>query len=88
MNPTFLELKRWNQDNLVTFLRIEVDLAATFRSMLANRSPGDRVRLLGQIRKIVGALRQFERSVTDRAVRSELLREADKLDEFLSAPPS
>jgi len=85
MNPAFHDLQRQAQENLITFLRIEVDLAATFRSMLASRSPEDRVRLLGQIRKVVGALRQFEPRVTDRFVRSELLREANKLDEFLLA---
>ena len=85
MNLASHNLQQQTQENLITFLRIEVDLAATFRSMLANRSPKDRVRLLGQIRKVVGALRQFEPRVTDRAVRSELNKEAAKLDEFLAS---
>jgi hypothetical protein len=86
MDATFLKLRRRTEDNLITFLRIEVDLATTFRSMAATSSKqGRRVRLLGNIRKVVGALRQFEPRVTNRSLRSQLHKEADKLEAFVSS---
>ncbi|MCU1336158.1 MAG: hypothetical protein JWO19_1739 [Bryobacterales bacterium] len=84
MNPAFLELKRRTQENLMTFLRIEADLASTFCDMVeVTQSSEHRVQLLEDIRKAVSAIRQFERRITDTRTRAQLNGEADRLDDFL-----
>jgi hypothetical protein len=79
-----LELKRRAQENLVTFLTIEVDLASTYCGMAeSTQSLERREQLLGDIRKVVSAIRQFEGRIIDRITRAEFNREADRLDDFL-----
>jgi hypothetical protein len=84
VNPDFIELKRRTQKNLVTFLRVEVDLASTFCEMAeSTQSVEHRAELLEDIRKVVSVLRQFEGRITDQTTRSDLNKEADRLDAFL-----
>jgi hypothetical protein len=84
MDEDFKELQLRSEENLVTFLRVEVDLASTFCGM-AERTDDlvRRARLLENIQKVVSAIRQFEGRVTDQFTRADLNREANRLDMFL-----
>jgi len=66
-------------------LEIETELAFTFCDM-AQRTQGQerRTQLLGDIRKVVTALRYFEERITDCTIRADILNKADRLDDFLA----
>ena len=84
----FAEMHRRTQENLITFLRAEVDLAGTFRA-IADRTdnPEHREKLLHDIQKAVSAIRHLGERITDRSIRKELSAAADDLDEFVSRRP-
>jgi hypothetical protein len=88
MNHDFAELLQRSQENLVTFLRVEVDLASTFCGMVETTDDlAHRARLLENIQKVVSAIRQFEARIADQSVRADLNRQANRLDKFLSRNP-
>jgi hypothetical protein len=84
ISSDFLELKRRGQENLVTFLTIEVDQAITFCTMAeSTHDPERRKKLIEEAQKAISAIRQFQGRITDSSIRAELNGEADKLDRLL-----
>ena len=80
MNRNFSELIQRTQDTLITFLRIEVDLADTFSKILKNsRNPEHCAKLQGNIGAVVRTIRLFSDRVNDPAIRGELSRQANRL---------
>jgi hypothetical protein len=80
----FLELRRRCQENLVTFLTIEVDLATTFCWVAESADDRrHRAKLLEDAQKAVSAIRHFGKRIIDTSIRAELNREADRLDSLL-----
>jgi hypothetical protein len=68
-----VELLRQSQDNLVTFLEIELDLANTMLKILnTTRDEDHRKRLIQNIQAVVDTVRHFEGRVEDRNVRTKL----------------
>ena len=85
MNHDFEELKRRTEENLITFLRVDVDLASTYCGMAESTHDSEhRAKLLEDVREVVKAIRTFGIRITDRSVRAELNHSADRLDEFLA----
>jgi hypothetical protein len=83
VTPAFLELKRRTQENLVAFLRIEVELASTFCKLAeTTQDPEHRERLLENTQKAVTAVHHLAGRITDAAIRAELNTEADRLGAF------
>jgi len=75
---------RRTQENLVTFLKQEVKLANTFRTIAeTTQDPTHHSKLLHDIQLAVNTIRRFHERIGDKSVRAELTREAGKLDEFL-----
>jgi hypothetical protein len=84
MNQDFTELQVRSQDNLVTFLRVEVDLASTFCGMAERADDAvRRAKLLANVQKVVAAIRHFEGRITDKLIRADLNHQADRLENFL-----
>ncbi len=84
MEPSLQELKQRSEDNLISFLRTEAELAATYCDMATfAKNQEHRTQLMGDIQKIVNALRHFGGWVEDRSIRADILKEADRLSEFL-----
>ena len=84
MNRDFAELLQRSQENLVTFLRVEVDLASTFCGMAESTDDlARRARLRDNIQKVVSAIRQFEGRIADQSIREDFNRQANRLDKFL-----
>jgi len=82
---SFSDLHELVQQNLVGFLRIEVDLATTFCGMAERaESPARREKLVGDLRKAVDAIRHFSGRVQDAPTRTKLSKSADKLEEMIS----
>jgi hypothetical protein len=86
MVDDWAELQRRTQENLVTFLRIEVELASTFKRMAKTTDdPERRAKLRGDAQKAVSAIRHFAERTTDKSIRAELNRAANKLDRRMGA---
>ncbi len=69
----------------MTFLRVETELAATFFDMVQRtRNQEHREQLMGDIRKIVDALRHFKVQIADDSVRADIIERADGLTKFLA----
>lgn len=79
MYQDFIELQLRSQENLVTFLRVEVDLASTFCGMAERADDLEhRARLLEIIQRVVGVIRHFEERIIDQSIRADLNRQADR----------
>ena len=77
MNHDFEELKRRTEENLITFLRVDVDLASTYCGMAESTHDSEhRAKLLEDVREVVKAIRTFGIRITDRSVRAELITTA------------
>jgi len=85
VNYDFEELNRRTQENLITFLRVDVDLASTYCGMAESTHDTEhRAKLLEDVREVVKAIRTFGIRITDSSVRADFNRSAERLDEFLS----
>jgi hypothetical protein len=85
VTPSFLELQRRTQENLISFLRIEVELASSFCDMARRtRSPEHRVQLLAGMRSAVSGVRYFQERITGRSIRRDALNQAAKIEKFLA----
>jgi hypothetical protein len=84
VTPTFPELKRRTQDNLVAFLQVETKLADTFCDVAQRtENQGHRARLMRKIQEIVNVLHHSEDRIEDRSIRADVRKKADSLSEFL-----
>jgi uncharacterized protein YhaN len=84
LTPTLVELKLQIQDDLIAFLQTETQLAAAFCDLFQRTQNQERrARLQGEIQKIVNTLRHFGERIADAPIRSDILREADRLSNFL-----
>jgi hypothetical protein len=84
LTPTLVELKLQIQDDLIAFLQTETQLAAAFCDLFQRTQNQERrARLQGEIQKIVNTLRHFGERIADAPMRSDILREADRLSNFL-----
>jgi hypothetical protein len=81
----FATLELRTQDNLVGFLRAEMELAFTFCGMARSTEDLDhRARLLVNAQKALDAIRHFEERIADPSIREELLRQATMLEKRLA----
>jgi hypothetical protein len=81
----FEELKRRSQENLITFMECEVDLASTFFAMAENTSDAKhKAKLFQNVQKAVEAIHHFAKRITDRSVRAKLNRDADRIGKSLT----
>jgi hypothetical protein len=75
------ELTRRSQDNLIGFLRIEVELAKTFYKISKNTKDVDhRAKLQKDVGMAIKTKRQFVDRINDPAVQKELNVQADRLE--------
>ena len=80
MKPDFSELHKRGQENLIRFLRTEVELAHTFLKMSeTTQSPDHRTRLIRTVQEAVQTIDRFENRIADESVRAELIGNAGKL---------
>ena len=85
MGPSFFELKRRTQENLISFLGIEAKLAFQFCEMAKRtKSPERRAKLLGETQKALDTLRRFQERIEDRIVREEVLKQVARIEKFLA----
>lgn len=79
-----LNLVRGGQENLISFLRIELNFAAVLREMFQTvRGPDHRIRIRRDMYQALMAIRRFEDRINDPMERAKIHAEADKLEEFL-----
>jgi hypothetical protein len=82
----FDELHKRGQENLVRFLRLEIELGQTMGQISeTTESRGHRARLLRNIGKAIKTIHQFEGRIDDASTRAELNRGADRLQQFISS---
>ena len=75
------ELQRKTQANLITFLRVEIELAWTMLKMMnATKNAERKRRLLGSVQTALDSVHHFEKRITDRDVRRELREAASRLE--------
>jgi hypothetical protein len=86
VKPNFDELHQRGQDNLIQFLRVEVELGHTFLKMSeTTATPDHRARLLRTIGEAITTIDRFKDRIGDSSVRAELSREAAKLREIVTS---
>jgi len=69
------------QENLVTFLEVEIDLASTMLGIAKTTKNADRrTRLFSSVRMAVETIRHFEPRIADKNQRRELLARAAELE--------
>jgi hypothetical protein len=84
--PTdFEDLKRRNQQNLITFMEREAELASTFCAIAERTSDAKhKAKLLEDVRKAVDAIRHFGERITDSSIRAKLKRDANRIEKLLA----
>jgi hypothetical protein len=83
--PSLLELQRRTQDNLISFLRIEAQLAFAFCDIAQRtQSAEHRAKVLRDIRHAANAMHHFGERITDLSVRNDVLKQAAKIEKFLA----
>ena len=79
------ELRRKTQESLISFLTVELDLARTYCEMIQRIESQERkAKLLGNVLKIVEAIRHFQERIADQTVREHVLRGTAKLEKFIA----
>ena len=85
MRSDLSDLIRKTQDSLVPFLRIELELAGSYCEMARRtKNPEHKAKLLKHAFKAVEAIHHFQARVEDQTIREDLLKQAAKLERFLS----
>jgi len=85
LTPKYPEFSRRTQENLITFLRIEEELASTFCTIAKQtKNPEHLRRLLGDIQKVAVTMRHFQGRITDPSTRKHVLEQAARLEEFVA----
>ena len=79
------ELQRRAQENLVSFLTIELQLAKTFSDMARSaKSPEHKTKLMGDVRKALETVHYFKERIMDQAIRQDVIKRAAKLETYLA----
>ena len=85
MTPSLSDLKRQAQENLINFLRQEVNLAKTFCKIAETAHDAEhRKKLLHDVVTAVETIRRFKERIEEESVRAALQTEAERLDQFLA----
>jgi hypothetical protein len=81
LQSSFLELQRKDQENMVSFVKIELDLIATFVSVAGTTHEAEnREHLLDYIQEALSTVRRFEGRIQDRKIWQEVHAEMDRLE--------
>src|SRR5712671_2537831 len=76
------DLTQQSQDNLINFLRLEIQLADTYYDISRATTDSKRLaKLQRAIQAVVKTIHQFSYKISDPAIRRELSVEADQLEE-------
>ena len=79
------ELRRKSQENLVSFLTVELDLARTYCEMAQRVESQERkAKLMGNVLKIVEAVRHFQEHIKDQTIREDLLKRTAEVEKLLA----
>jgi hypothetical protein len=81
----FTDLQREGQQNLLSFLRIDRDVAGTFLDLAAATSAEHRRQLVQKVRSVIGTVRRFAPRIVNSVARREIQEEADQLEKLLGA---
>ena len=85
MAPDLSELRRKTQESLVSFLTVELDLARTYCEMTQRVESQERkAKPLGNVLKIVEAIRHFQERIKDQTIREDVLKRTAKVEKFIA----
>ena len=79
------DLQQRSRENLIRFLRTELDIAQTFREIAEGTDRAEhRAQLVDKIRVVVETVRHFEGKVDDEEVRRQIAERVEVLEKYLA----
>jgi len=79
------DLQREGQDHLLSFLRIDLDVARTFLDIAAATSDEHRRQLVQKVHSVIGTVRRFAPRIVNPVARREVQEHADRLEKLVAA---